>query len=123
MQKNIAQQYSVIRKGEFPLYDLRLRIVDRDLPGPEIFNDNLGELNSPAVFRHVQWHLRPDMYYVASFNARNGAWYQHLILKRSQRHECWLAATIVKDRKNRDVVFTSIDNGFTDEFGEPQWRP
>lgn len=122
MKEAIAKDWVVIRKGNYPLYDVRTRITDMDLGG-DVVNEHLGEINSPAVHKHVQWHLRPFVYYRVFFHARNGSWHQDLLLKRSSKAQCWLAATRVKDKNNREVVFEHIDNGFVDQFCEPSWRP
>ena len=122
MKKDIAKDWVVIRTGDYPLHDVRIRITDMDLRR-DVVNEHLGEINSPAIYKHVQWHLRPSVYFRVFFHARNGSWHQDLILKRSSKAECWLAATRVKDKNNREVVFEHIDNGFVDQFREPSWRP
>jgi hypothetical protein len=122
MAKAIAKDLSVIRRGDYPLYDLSLRVVDMDA-GRDLVREQLGEISSPAICWRVKWPLPESVYYRIFFHARNGSWHQDLILKRSSSAECWLAATHVKDRSGREIVFEHIDNGFVDEFGEPTWRP
>jgi hypothetical protein len=81
-----------------------------------------GETIAPAEFLLLKWPLAPSVYYRIFFHARNGQWNQDLILKRSAKVECWLAATQVKGRNGRDVVLNHVDGGFIDEFGPPEWR-
>jgi hypothetical protein len=121
MTKGIGKDFCVIRRGDYPLYDVRIRIRDMDA-NKDVVNENLGEINAPAIFTRVAWQLPESVYYRVFFHARNGSWNQDLILKRSSSVGCWLAATHVKDRSGREVVFENIDNGFIDEFGEPTWR-
>jgi hypothetical protein len=121
MTKAVARNFVVIRRGDYPLYDVRLRIRDMDA-NRDVFSRNWGEINSPADYLIVEWPLPESVYYRIFFHARNGSWNQDLILKRSDSAQCWLAATHVKDRSGREVVFEHIDNGFIDEFGEPNWR-
>ncbi|WP_019498588.1 hypothetical protein [Pseudanabaena sp. PCC 6802] len=118
---SIAQNIVVIRIGEFPLYDLRIRVRDMDA-SRDIFKKYWGEINSPADFLIGRWSLLPAAYYRVSFHARNGIWSQDLILKRSEQAECWLAATRVLGRNGRDVTLLHIDNDFETEFGSPEWR-
>jgi hypothetical protein len=118
----IAKDLCFIRRGEFPLYDVSLRIRDMDA-GRDLVQEQLGEISAPAVCWRVKWPLPESVYYRIFFNARNGNWNQDLILKRSNRGY-WAAATRVKDKKGRGVVFEHIDNpDFVNEFGEPTWRP
>ena len=118
---SIAQNIVVIRKGEFPLYDLRIRVRDIDL-SRDVLEQPWGELNAPAAFQVGRWPLRPDVYYHVFFHARNGSWNQDLILRRSEQAGCWLAATRVLARNGRDVLFTHLDNDFETEFGSPVWH-
>jgi hypothetical protein len=118
---SIAQNIVVIRKGEFPLYDLRIRVMDIDT-SQDVFKKTWGEMNSPADFLLGQWSLTPTVYYRIFFHARNGSWNQDLILRRSEQAECWLAATRVLARNGRDVTFVHIDPNFETEFGTPAWR-
>jgi hypothetical protein len=122
MTKAIAQNFVVIRHGEYPLYDLRFRITDMDA-NRDVLTRQWGEINGPADFLMVKWPLRSSIYYRVFFHARNGSWNQDLILKRSSSVDCWLAATRVLDRSGREVAFEHIDPGFVEEFGEPTWRP
>ncbi|HTW21369.1 MAG TPA: hypothetical protein VME70_14290 [Mycobacteriales bacterium] len=121
MSVNIAQQFGVIRKGEFPLYDLSFRITDMDL-GVDVARERWGELNSPADFKLVRWQLLPTMYYRVFFGARNGQWHQDPQLHKSDKAECWLAATRV-DGHQQAPDFQHLDSEFVSEFGDPQWRP
>jgi hypothetical protein len=122
MTRALARNFVVIRQGDYPLYDVRIRIRDMDA-GKDVLEENWGEINSPADYRIVEWALPPSVYYRIFFHARNGSWNQDLLLKRSSSAECWLAATHVKDMSGREIVFEHVDNGFVDEFGEPIWRP
>jgi hypothetical protein len=123
MTKNIGKDWVVIRRGDYPLYDVQIRIRDM-YANKDVMRENLGEINAPAIFTRVAWQLPESVYYRIFFHARNGSWNQDLILKRSDAAKCWLAATRVKDRSGREVVFEHIDNpDFVNEFGEPTWRP
>jgi hypothetical protein len=122
MTRALARNFVIIRRGEYPLYDVRMRIRDMDAD-KDVFNRNWGELNSPADFLIVEWPLPESVYYRVFFHARNGNWHQDLILKRSTSAGYWLAATRVWDRSGREVVFEDIDSILVDEFGEPTWRP
>jgi hypothetical protein len=120
MAANIAQQFVVIRKGEYPLYDLRIRMHDLERRA-DLLDLKHGELNSPADYALVKWPLPESVYYRVFFAARNGQWHQDLHLKRSARSECWLAATRVSGHQQAPD-FQHIDREFIAEFGEPQWR-
>jgi hypothetical protein len=123
LQRNIAQNIVLIRKGAFPLYDLRIRIVDVDVDtSRNVFQRAWGELNSPADVILAPWPLAPSVYYRIFFHARNGAWNQDLILRKSQRAQCWLAATKVMAANGSDVRFVHTANEFESEFGAPTWR-
>jgi hypothetical protein len=118
----LAQHFVIIRKGDFPLYDLHLRIRDLDA-GQDVLVQNLGEVNGPAKSVVTRWPLRQSVYYRIFLAARNGQWTQDLQLHRSEKAECWLAATRVRAR-NGDVRFVHVDSPqFEEEFGDPQWRP
>jgi hypothetical protein len=121
LQNSVAQNFVVIRRGEFPLYDVRIRIRDMDA-GKDIVETPWGEMNAPADYRLLKWKLPSTVYYRAFFHARNGSWHQDLILRKSETAQCWLAATRVLDRRGKEVVFEHADNGFATEFGEPVWR-
>lgn len=121
MTKAIAQNFVIIRRGDYPLYDVRFRIMDMDA-NTDVMKRQWGELNSPADYLILQWPLPESVYYRIFFHARNGSWNQDLILKRSSSVECWLAATRVLDRGGREVVFKHVDGGFVEEFGAPTWR-
>lgn len=122
MAKAIAKNFVVVRHGDYPLYDVRMRIRDMDAD-KDMLNRQWGEINSPADFLIVEWPLPPSVYYRIFFHARNGSWNQDLLLKRSHSVGCWLATTRVWDRSGKEVAFEHIDNGFVNEFGEPAWRP
>jgi len=117
-----ARDFVIIRRGEYPLYDVRIRIRDMDA-GRDVFERPLGEINSPAIYQIVKWPLTPSVYYRVFFHARNGNWRQDLILKRSEVRKYWAAATRVFDKRGKEVVFEHIDNpDFVNEFGAPAWR-
>ena len=121
LKESIARDFVVTRKGEFPLYDLRFRIVDMET-SKTIFERPWGEHNSPADFLLVKWKLAAETYYRIFFNARNGAWHQDLILRKSVKANCWLAATRVMARNGFDVSLEEKDNEYEAEFGSPTWR-
>ena len=119
LQKSIAQNFVVIRKGEFPLYDVRLRILN--MISKVELNRQWGEISAPAEFNLVKWALAPSEYYRVFIHARNGQWHQDLQLRRSEVSECWLAATRVTARDGTTVRFQHVDNGYESEFGVPVW--
>jgi hypothetical protein len=122
INENIARDFVIIRKGQYPLYDLRVRIHDMDA-SRDVFNRSWGEISAPAEFFHVRWLLPPSVYYRVFFHARNRQWHQDLILRRSEAQRYWAAATRVFDRRGREVIFEHIDNpDFVNEFGAPAWR-
>jgi hypothetical protein len=122
MSASVAKDFVIIRQGQYPLYDLRIRIRDMDV-GRDVFNTSWGEISAPAEYLpHIRWQLGPSVYYRVFFHARNGQWHQDLILKRSDTAQCWLAATRVFDKHGKKVVFEHIDNSFIGEFGAPDWR-
>ena len=120
MTLSIAQNFVIIKNGQFPLYDVRLRIYNVHT-ARNLLERPWGEISAPAEFLIVKWPLPPRVHYRVFFHARNGQWNQDLILRRSERAECWLAATQVKAPNGRDVVLTHVDGGFIDEFGPPGW--
>lgn len=119
LSKNIARDFVLIRAGEFPLYDVRIRLHDL-AQQIDLLNENWGELNSAADYRHVRWPLPASVYYRAFFHARNGSWHQDLRLKRSTDAGCWLAATRVWGHQ-QSPDFQQIDQQYIDEFGSPEW--
>jgi hypothetical protein len=120
MDRSVAQNLAVIRKGEFPLYDVRVRICDMDA-STDILDRPWGELNAPADVMFVKWPLRPSLYYRGFFHARNGSWHQDLVLNRAESAGCWLASTRVLDRAGT-VVFTHVDAEYERLFGSTTWR-
>lgn len=120
LSQNIARDFVIIRQGEYPLYDVRVRIRDMDA-NKDIMQRQWGEINSPADYLIVRWPLPLSIYYRIFFHARNGSWNQDLILSRSTSAQCWLAATRVLERSG-EARFEHIDNGFIDEFGLAVWR-
>lgn len=120
LQKNIAQNFVVIRKGDYPLYDVRLRILNMN--SKTELNRQWGEISAPAEFSFVAWPLAPAEYYRIFVHARNGQWHQDLQLRRSEVSQCWLAATQVIGRDGVAVIFQHFDNGYESEFGKPIWR-
>jgi uncharacterized membrane protein len=115
----VAKQFVVIREGSFPLYDVRMRIVD--LETSQERQRGWGEINAPAEYLLMKWALPRNVYYRVFFSARNGSWRQDLILKKSESAKCWLAATRVFGKKG-EVRFEHLDNDFNGEFGSPVWR-
>ena len=65
---NVARELVLIRVGEFPLYDLRLRLREMHV-GQDVLQHNWGELNSPADYVHVEWQLDEAQYYRVFFHA------------------------------------------------------
>lgn len=118
--QSIAREFTIIRRGEYPLYDVRFRIQDMDTI-QEIMNRHWGEINAPADFLSVKWNLPEFAYYRIFFHARNGSWNQDLLLRRLTSASCWLAATCVRGKVG-EIRLEHIDNGFISEFGTPTWR-
>jgi hypothetical protein len=119
IQELLARNFVVIRRGEYTLYDVRIRIRDMDT-GKDVLEQSLGEINAPAIYQIVKWSLTPSVYYRVFFHARNGQWRQDLILKRSEVRQYWAAATRVFDKRGKEVVFEHIDNpDLVNEFGAP----
>ena len=121
LKASVAKNFVIIRVGNYPLYDVRIRVTDMDTCR-DVFNKPWGEINAPADFLIVKWQLPPSVYYRIFFNARNGSWHQDLILRKSESARCWLAATRVRDRTGRNDVLTEVDNNYQAQFGVPQWR-
>jgi hypothetical protein len=119
LQKNIAQNLVVILQGQYPLYDVRLRIVNMN-SGVEL-TKQWGEISAPAEYNFVKWPLSPNEYYRVFIHARNGQYHQDLQLRRSDISECWLAATRVTGNDGITVRFQHIDDGYEREFGAPAW--
>lgn len=117
---SIAQNFVVIRKGQYPLYDVRLRILNMN-SRVEV-NKQWGEISAPAEFNLVKWPLSPHEYYRVFVHARNGQYHQDLQLRRSDISACWLSATRVTATDGSTVRFQHIDNGYESEFGAPTWR-
>ena len=120
LQRNIAQNLVVVRKGQYPLYDVRLRILNMD--NREEVSKHCGEISAPAEFSLVKWPLSPHDYYRVFIHARNGQYHQDLQLRRSDARECWLAATRVTTIDGSTVRLQYIDDGYESEFGAPAWR-
>jgi hypothetical protein len=122
MTKNTAGSAALIRKGKFPLYDVGMRIMDADSQRI-IVDRNFGELSgggdsAGALVWPLSWPLADRVNYGISFSARNGMWTQVLKLRKSQKADCWLAATRVYG-KHGQVIFEHDDNEFVGEFGDP----
>jgi hypothetical protein len=49
MTRALARNFVIIRRGEYPLYDSRMRIRDMDA-SRDVLNRNWGEINSPADY-------------------------------------------------------------------------
>lgn len=123
LQRSVAQNVTLIRKGQFPLYDVQVRVVHlSEKSNRTLLERSWGEMNAPADFIFATWRLEPSVYYRIFFHARNGAWHQDLILRRSESAQCWLAATKVVAPNGRDVRLLEIDHEFEAEFGAPTWR-
>jgi hypothetical protein len=120
LQKNIAQNFVVIREGSFALYDVRLQILNMN-NGVEI-KKQWGEISAPAEYNLVKWPLSGSEYYRVFIHARNGQYHQDLLLRRSDASQCWLAATRVSTTDGASYRFTHVDNGYESEFGAPAWR-
>lgn len=120
LKENIAQNSVVIRSGQYPLYDVRLRILNMN--SQVELNQRWAEISAPAEFSVVRWPLSSHEYYRVFIHARNGQYHQDLQLRRSAISECWLAATRVTATDGSTVRFQHIDNGYESEFGAPVWR-
>ncbi|GAA5096750.1 hypothetical protein [Nocardia iowensis] len=116
----VAQQFTVIKDGEYPLYNVTIRIVDMDT-GQQLYTQEWGDLDAPAYYGSVKWRLKDENYLRAFFTARNGQWHQDLLLMRSDQDRCWLAATRVFGLQQAPDL-QHIDNKYRERFGEPVWR-
>jgi hypothetical protein len=61
VNEGIAKDLCVIRRGDYLLYDVSLRIMDMDA-GRDVMREQLGEINAPAVCRRVKWPLPESVY-------------------------------------------------------------
>jgi nucleoside phosphorylase len=113
---------SIVKIGEFPLYGLSLRIVDIEAGLRDLFRRDYQEINAPAITGPLPFRLGDAGYYRAFFQARNGSWFQDLVLRHSEAAGCWLAATRVV-AANGAVRRVHVDREYVAEFGEPVWRP
>ena len=120
LTKNISKNITLIKIGEYPLFDISMRICDMN-NSKDILYRTLNTINSSAIQLRGEWSMQDKLYYRIFFHARNGSWHQDLILNKSINHGCWLAATKVINR-NGDSRFNHIDHDFIYEFGDPKWR-
>lgn len=118
--QSIARHFAIIKRGEYPLYDVRLRILDMN-DNRETRSRPWGEINAPVDGLNVKWTLPESAYYRVFFHARNGSWNQDLLLNRSTSAGYWLAATCVRGKMG-EIRFEDIDNCFISEFGASTWR-
>lgn len=86
LQKNIAQNFVIIHNGQYPLYDVRLRI--QNMNNRAETKKQWGEISAPAEFSLVQWPLSAHEYYRVFIHARNGQYHQDLQLRRSDTARC-----------------------------------
>ena len=121
LQNQIAQQFAVIRKGQYPLYDVGFRIVDIN-SNRELLNSQLGEISAPAICNAVKWPLSSSEYYRIFVHARNGQYHQDLQLNRSEVSNCWLAATRVFGIDGSSVRLGHFDAEYESAFGSPTWK-
>jgi hypothetical protein len=73
MAASTAQNFAVIRKGEFPLYDVRMRLHDLDR-SVDVLNLKQGELNSPADYAMVKCPIPESVYCRVFFEAPRVIW-------------------------------------------------
>lgn len=128
----------VVHQGEYPLYDVNLRIVDLpefrravdagqlSLAGPGETTVDVGNMSARSARPIQVWQL-PDgdqASYNVFFNARNGFWSQSLRLKRVGGE--WKSATqvskdIMGDEKP-PLLHEQVDPEFPlNEQGEVEW--
>ncbi|WP_433664706.1 hypothetical protein ACQPW1_22685 [Nocardia sp. CA-128927] len=119
LDEAVARNFVIIKSGEYPLYNVTLRIVDMDT-NQQQYAEAWGDLDAPAYYRLGKWSLKGENYLRAFFTARNGQWHQDLILKRSDSDNCWLAATRVRGLQQAPD-FQHMNDGFRDRFGDPAW--
>ncbi|OZC41468.1 MULTISPECIES: hypothetical protein [Nocardiaceae] len=123
MKAGTAQHAAVLKDGQYPLYDLSLRIVDMNVsPGTDLHRLDWGNLVAPAEYYNVNISLPDSAYWRIFFTARNGQWHQDLILKRSDPDSCWLAATRVIGLQQAPHL-QQLDLEFIHRFGAPEWLP
>lgn len=123
ISNNWARDFVVVKKGKNSLYNLSYRIVDYTKTGNNtvVPETKIGEVNSPAIFSNPKWTLKEHNHYGIFFHGRNGSWTQELILNKSEEHNCWLAATRVRNRKGV-VIHNHVDNSFETSFGAINWK-
>lgn len=98
----------VLSKGRYPLYDLHLRVWDPEewKTSPRSLNSlltkvaeettRLGTLPSRDYINlgRMPLPVGAEKQYAAEFSARNGSWFQSILLRRSR--DSWKVATIVQ---------------------------
>jgi len=120
LEANAAREFVVIKVGEFPLYDLNVRVVA--LPEMVTLDQrDWGNVSAPAVFMTGLFSLDPELNLRIFHAARNGNWHQDLVLRRVLDAGCWLAATRVFDPSGHRVTFEHVDHEFEGHIGKPDW--
>jgi hypothetical protein len=79
LERSVSQQFVLMRMGDYPLYDDRLRVTDIN-GRRDIFRKVWGEISAQAEFEYRDWTLAETAYYRVFFSARNGMWHQDLQL-------------------------------------------
>jgi len=124
-EKNIAKNIAVVRQGKYPLYDVRMRILDMDTK-KDVFETYIGEISGGGTSRAVElkgvWPLQDSVYYRIFFSGRNGLWHEDLLLKKSVKEKYWPAAMRVISGSGK-IQHEDVDKKYVEEFGLPQWRP
>ena len=81
----------ITKIGEFPLYDLRLRIVDVAKTAQELtlkigdFGSSMASIGAPSIEGPQIPQIHDDEYFRVFFTARNDVWIQDIILRKSAR--------------------------------------
>jgi len=127
----MAQSY-LIKMGEFPPYDVRLRVCDlRAQPAifahhrvGDVSGGSIADFGAPVTEGPLVGPIPEDSCYRVFFTARNGAWIQELIMKKSAKTPGVAAVTRVMTGALQvpKAILYEKDLGYEAEFGYPKWE-
>ena len=122
LEKNIAKNIGVLRLGKYPLYDVRMRIVD--MHTNEEWQIPVGEISGGGTARAVwlpgHWPMKESVYYRIFFSARNGLWHQDYLLGKCAKREYWASCTRVI-WTDGTIIREDISEDYIEKFGNPKW--
>jgi len=119
VNRNIARQIVIEKKGQYSIYDATFRVSDIKT-NKNVLIQKLDNFSAPAVMLKGPWSLSDDIYYRIFFHARNGQWTQDLIMKKSLEDGYWPVCTRVHNNKG-EIIHEEIDDKFIARFGSPVW--